>query len=61
MSRGDYCFILGGVVPGVVIVEPDLPELQQVWPFYWYENGLVVPTAAIWIFLGNAADALSSH
>jgi len=49
------------VVPGVVIVEPDLPELQQVWPFYWYENGLVVPTAAIWIFLGNAADALSSH
>ena len=37
-NRADYTFIPGGTIPGVVIVEPDFPELKDAWPFLWYEN-----------------------
>ena len=56
--RADFSFIPGGVVPGIVIVQPDLPELMEDWPFLWYENEYVIPEAALYIFVANAAREL---
>ena len=57
-NRADFSYIAGGVVPGVLIVKPDLPENKEDWPFFWGENEYVVNTAAAYIQLANAADTL---
>ena len=58
-NRADYTFIPGGMIPGVVIIEPDFPELKEAWPFLWYENEYVVDAASTFILAANAADALT--
>ena len=58
-NRADYTFIPGGMIPGVVIIEPDFPELKDAWPFLWYENEYVVDAASTFILTANAADALA--
>jgi endoglucanase len=58
-NRADYTFIPGGMIPGVVIIQPDFPELKDTWPFLWYENEYVVDAATAFILAANAADALS--
>lgn len=60
-NRADYSFIPGGLVPGVLIVKPDFPELKQDWPFLWYENEYVIDTAAVYILAANAALTLSKE
>jgi endoglucanase len=39
-------------------VEPDYPELKEDWPFLWYESEYVIPEAAMWVYVANAARAL---
>jgi endoglucanase len=56
-NRADYTFIPGGMIPGVVILQPDFPELKQGWPFLWYENEYVVDAATSFILAANAANA----
>jgi endoglucanase len=58
-NRADYTFIPGGMIPGVVIIQPDFPELKDNWPFLWYENEYVVDAATGFILAANAAQALS--
>ncbi|HEY4974097.1 MAG TPA: glycoside hydrolase family 9 protein, partial [Steroidobacteraceae bacterium] len=58
-NRADYTFIPGGMIPGVVIIQPDFPELKDNWPFLWYENEYVVDTATTFILAANAAAALT--
>jgi endoglucanase len=58
-NRADYTFIPGGMIPGVVIIEPDYPELKDQWPFLWYENEYVVDAATTFILAANAAEALT--
>jgi endoglucanase len=58
-NRADYTFIPGGMIPGVVIIEPDYPELKDQWPFLWYENEYVVDAASTFILAANAAAALT--
>ena len=58
-NRADYSFIPGGMIPGVVIVQPDYPELKDDWPFLWFENEYVVDTATTFILAANAANALA--
>jgi endoglucanase len=58
-NRADYSFIPGGMIPGVVIIEPDFPELKDSWPFLWYENEYVVDAATTFILAANAAEALA--
>ena len=57
-NRADFSFIAGGVVPGVLILEPDFPENKDDWPFFWGENEYVVGLGANYIFLVNAANEL---
>jgi hypothetical protein len=58
-NRADYAYIPGGMIPGVVIVEPDYPELKDAWPFLWYENEYVIDAATGFILAANAAAAVA--
>jgi len=53
-NRADYSFIAGGIVPGVLILQPDFPENKEDWPFLWGENEYVINLAAAYIFAVNA-------
>jgi hypothetical protein len=54
-NRADFSFIAGGVVPGVLILKPDLPEHMEDWPYLWGENEYVIDVCANYIFLAHAA------
>jgi len=56
MNRADFSFIAGGVVPGVLILEPDYPENKENWPFFWGENEYVIPLGASYLYLAKAAQ-----
>ena len=58
-NRADYTFIPGGMIPGVVIIEPDYPELKDAWPFLWYESEYVIDAASTFLLAANAAEALT--
>jgi len=57
-NRADFTFIAGGVVPGELILHPDLPENKEDWPFLWGENEYVIDVGASYIFLVNAVQKL---
>lgn len=57
-NRADYSFIPGGIVPGIVIIPPDFPEMKTDWPFHWYEGEYVIPMAPAHTFLAHAAADL---
>ncbi len=59
-NRADFSFIAGGVVPGVLIIKPDLPENKEDWPFLWGENEYVVNVAAAYMLLVQTADAIAN-
>jgi hypothetical protein len=58
-NRADFSYIAGGVVPGMLIIKPDLPENKEDWPFFWGENEYVVPMGSEWIHLANVANDLA--
>jgi endoglucanase len=60
-NRADYSFIAGGLVPGVLIVKPDFPELRTQWPFLWFENEYTVSTTSAYILAANAAIAATKE
>jgi endoglucanase len=60
-NRADYSFIPGGMIPGVVIIQPDFPELKDAWPFLWYENEYVVDAASSFILAAGAANDLEKQ
>jgi hypothetical protein len=57
-NRADYSFVPGALVPGVLVIKPDLPEQKVEWPFLWFENEATVATTAEYILTANAAMAL---
>jgi endoglucanase len=58
MNRADFSFIAGGVVPGVLILNPDFPENKEDWPFLWGQNEYVINLGASYVFLVHAAKEL---
>lgn len=58
-NRADNSFIPGAMIPGVVLIGPDLLELKDAWPFLWYEKESVVDSVTMFILAANAADAVS--
>ena len=57
-NRADFTFIPGGIVPGVLILNPNFPENKEDWPFLWGENEYVINLGASYIFLLNAVQDL---
>jgi len=60
-NRADFSFIAGGIVPGVLILKPDFPENREDWPFFWGQNEYVIPLAASYIYLAQAAAELAGE
>ncbi|MCB0572642.1 MAG: glycoside hydrolase family 9 protein [Phaeodactylibacter sp.] len=58
MNRADFSFIAGGIVPGVLILQPGFPENKEDWPFLWGENEYVISLGPSYIFLVHAVRAL---
>jgi endoglucanase len=57
-NRADFSFIAGGIVPGVLLLNPGFPENKEDWPFFWGENEYVISEGASYIYLVNAVDEL---
>ena len=57
-TRADFSFVAGGIVPGLLMMEPDYLENKDDWPFFWGENECVIDIAGQYIFLSNAAKQL---
>ncbi|MDO3385611.1 glycoside hydrolase family 9 protein [Gilvimarinus sp. SDUM040013] len=57
-NRADFSYIPGGVVPGVLVLPPDLPENKSNWPFFWGQNEYVIPMGSRYLFLTHAAQTL---
>ncbi len=60
-NRADYSFIPGGMVPGVLVIKPDFPELKTDWPFLWFENEYTVSTTTAYILAARAASAVAAE
>ena len=58
MNRADFSYIAGGVVPGVLVLPPDLPENRTNWPFFWGQNEYVVDLGGSYLYLANAVQEL---
>jgi hypothetical protein len=57
-NRADFSFIAGGIVPGVLILNPNFPENKEDWPFFWGENEYIIDIGAAYIYLANAVNEL---
>jgi hypothetical protein len=57
-NRADFSFIAGGVVPGLLLFQPDFLENKEDWPFFWGENEYVIDICAAYVFLSNAVNEL---
>jgi hypothetical protein len=57
-NRADFTFIAGGVVPGLLLFQPDFLENKEDWPFFWGENEYVINICAEYIFLSNAVNEM---
>ncbi len=55
-NRADFSFIAGGVVPGLLLFQPDFLENKEDWPFFWGENEYVIDIGAAYVFLSNAVN-----
>ena len=59
-NRADFAFIAGGIVPGILVLNPDFPENKEDWPFFWGENEYIVDIGADFILLSLAINELIS-
>jgi endoglucanase len=59
-NLADFSFIAGGVVPGILVLKPDLPEHMEKLPFLWGENEYVIDICAEYILLSNAVQSLKN-
>ena len=57
-NRADFTTIAGGIVPGLILLKPDLLENKDDWPFFWGENEVTIGGSAEYIFLGCAVNDL---
>ncbi len=60
-NRADFSFIAGGIVPGVLILNPDFPENKEDWPFFWGENEYVINLGSSYLLLVHAAADILTH
>jgi endoglucanase len=59
-NRADFSFIAGGVVPGLLLFQPDFLENKEDWPFFWGENEYVIDISAAYVFLANSVNEMLS-
>ena len=60
-NRADYTFIPGGVVPGLLVMDPDYLENKDDYPFLWGENECCVNSVPNYVMLTLAAQEVASQ
>ena len=60
-NRGDYTVIPGGIVPGLMMMNPDYMEHKDDYPFHWGENECCINTAPQYILLCLACDEIAQY
>lgn len=53
-NRADFSFIAGGVVPGLLMLQPDYMENKDDWPFFWGQNETTIGINGQYLFYGNS-------
>ena len=59
-NRADYTFIPGGVAPGLVLLQPDLLEHKDDYPFLWGENECCTRTVPSYVTLSIGAEEIAA-
>ncbi len=57
-TRADYTTIPGGVVPGLLVKNPDFMENKDDYPFLWGENECCINSIANYVMLNLAAQEI---
>ncbi len=60
-NRADYTTIAGGVVPGLLVKNPDFLENKDDYPFLWGENECCINSIANYVMLNLACDELAKY
>ena len=59
-NRADYTFIPGGIAPGIVLLQPDLLEHKDDYPFLWGENECCTRTVPSYVTLSIGAEEIAA-
>lgn len=60
-NRADYTTIAGGVVPGLLVKNPDFLENKDDYPFLWGENECCINSVPNYVMLNLACDELAKQ
>ena len=58
-NRGDYTVIPGGIVPGLLIMNPDFMEHKDDYPFLWGENECCTRNVPNFVMLTLGAEEIT--
>lgn len=58
-NRADYTVIPGGIVPGLLLLEPDFMENKDDYPFHWGENECCTRTVPGYVMLSIACEKVA--
>ena len=58
-NRGDYTVIPGGIVPGLMLMNPDFMEHKDDYPFHWGENECCTRNVPQFVMLTLGAEEIT--
>ena len=58
-NRADYTVIPGGIVPGLLIMNPDFMENKDDYPFHWGENECCTRNVPNFVMLTLGAEEIT--
>ena len=59
-NRADYTVIPGGIVPGIMLMNPDYMEHKDDYPFLWGENECCTGTVPPYVMLSLACEEVAA-
>jgi len=59
-NRGDYTVIPGGIVPGLLVMNPDFMEHKDDYPFHWGENECCTRNVPQYVMLVLGAEEITN-
>ena len=59
-NRADYTVIPGGIVPGLIVKNPDFLENKDDYPFHWGENECCINTVPQYVLLNLACEEVAA-
>ena len=60
-NRGDYTVIPGGIVPGLLLMNPDFMEHKDDYPFHWGENECCTRNVPQYMMLTIGAEEITEY